>query len=213
MEVTVQLDPQQMAAIDRKCSLFMEQSKIDTAINRAAKRAADSAKAETKKQITERYTLPAGQIGKTISTAGNKGSGVGASMIISDSPNALPKFSGTKPNKPQPKSRPVQQVNVKTETGAKSVPGWFTAQMKSGHIGVFSRRNTTRMKSPYQRTGKDKWGRNPAKTGRAQLTQKHGPPAPKMFERPEIVEPVKKYAEEVLSKRLDHEFERLLGDA
>lgn len=210
MNLSVNIDPKQMADIDRRCGLMMDQSKINAAINRAAKRAADSAKTEIKRQIPKLYTIPGAHVAKTITTFSNMGSGtVGTTIKISDSPIALPKFTGTIPNKPNPKNPQIQKITIKKSEGVKAAPGWFPAQMKSGHIGIFKRMQGSRMSKPYQRSGHSKWGRDSSK-GREQLDQEFGPGVANMVKNAEIVESVTNRASEILSKRIDHEIERLL---
>lgn len=189
MNISVGIDDKQMADIDRRCGLLVDQSSINTAINRAAKRAANSAKTEIKRQIPKLYTIPSAHVEKTITTFSNNGGGtVGATIKISDSPIALPKFTGTVPNKPNPRNPQIQEICIRKSEGVKTVPGWFPALMKNGHIGIFKRE--TKKRSPIQ--------------------QKFGPGTANMVKNAEIVESVTNRASEILSKRIDHEIGRLL---
>lgn len=195
VNISVGIDSRQLAAIDRRCGILGDSRKIDAAINRAAKRAADSAKAETKRQIPSSYTVPGPHVGKTLSTEKNSGSGVvGATMRIKDSPISLPKFKGTNPKKPTPKRPQAQRIQVKQGGSGFVTHKLFPARMKNDHDGIFRRIPGTQMRNKKKE----------------QIKEIHGPATTGMFKNPDVTEGVTRRAQEVLAERLDHEIGRLL---
>lgn len=199
IDLTVQLDPRQMADINKRCDGMISTAKRDAAIKRAAKRAADVAKTETKRQLTALYTLPAGKIASTISSRANVGAG--ATMKISSGVHSLPDFKGVKPKAPpaplppletgqKRKKRRVQTVfAIVKKGGGGELKRAFPAKMKTGHIGIFERKGKSR--NPIG----EKFG--PATTGMVKAN-------------PDVNEPVLKTAMESFSKRAEHEISRIL---
>jgi hypothetical protein len=189
VELQINFDKAKYSEIMHRCSLLEDQSVINKAINRAAKRAADTAKAETVRQLTAEYTLPPADIRGTISTR-NIGSGqIGAVMDIASAPFALTKFKGTTPGDTMPPAKGPVKVQVKKGGGA-TLKRAFIAKMKSGHVGVFER-----------------------KEEKAFPIEEHfGPSTPGMFKANETVNTeVMKAAEEMFDKRLQHELGRIIS--
>jgi hypothetical protein len=185
----IEFDKNKYSEIMRKCSLLANESEINKAINRAAKRAADTAKAESVRQLTSEYTLPASEIRGTIATRNIGGGKVGAIMDISSSPFALPKFKGVTPKEVMPPAKGPVQAQVKKGGGA-TLKQAFIAKMKSGHVGVYERQG----EKPFP------------------IEQHFGPSTPGMFKANESVNnAVMQLAGETFDKRVQHELERLLN--
>ena len=187
VSLNIELDKSKYSELIRKCSLLANEAEIKKAINRAAKRAADTAKAESVRQLTEAYTLPSADIRKTITTKNI--SGGGAVMNILSSPFALPKFRGVAPKGEMPpaKGPVVVQVKKGNKTTFRQA---FIAKMKSGHVGVYERKDETRLP----------------------IEQHFGPSTPGMFKANEDVnKAVMEKAGETFDKRVQHELERLLN--
>jgi len=184
----VDFDRNQYSEILKKCSLLANETQINKAISRAAKRAADTAKAESVRQLSSEYTLPAAEIRGTI-TARNIANDIGAVMDISSAPFALTKFKGVTPNKTMPPAKGPVVAKVKKSGGA-AMKRAFVAKMKSGHIGVYEREGEKNLP----------------------IDQHFGPSTPGMFKANETVnEAVMKLAGETFDKRVQHELERLLN--
>jgi hypothetical protein len=191
MPVSLQIDfdKSKYSEIMRKCSLLANEAEINKAINRAAKRAADTAKAESVRQLSSEYTLPASEIRGTITTRNVGGGKVGAVMNISSGPFALPKFKGVTPKEVMPPAKGPVQAQIKKGGGA-TLKQAFIAKMKSGHVGVFERQG----EKPFP------------------IDQKFGPSVTGMFKANESVnDAVMKLAGETFDKRVQHELERLLN--
>jgi hypothetical protein len=189
IDLHIEFDKNKYSDIMKKCSFLANESEINKAINRAAKRAADTAKAETVRQLTSEYTLPASEIRGTIFTRNIKGDKIGAVMDISSSPFSLPKFKGVIPKEAMPPAKGPVKVQVK-KGGGTTFKQAFIAKMKSGHIGV------------YEREGEKSFP----------IDEKFGPSTTGMFKANETVnEAVLKLAGETFEKRVQHELERLLN--
>jgi len=185
----VDFDRDKYAELMKKCSLLATPDEINKAINRAAKRAADTAKAESIRQESSEYTLPVSEIRGTITTRKISGGDIGAVMNISSSPFALTKFTGVTPNQVMPPAKGPVVTKVKKGGGA-TLKHAFVAKMKSGHMGV------------YEREGEKS----------LPIDQLFGPSTPSMFDANENVnEAVMKLAGETFDKRVQHELERLLN--
>ena len=188
IDLQIDFDKNKYTDLMRKCSLLANKSQIDKAINRAAKRAADTAKAETVRQLSSEYTLPPSEIRGTISTRNVSGN-VGAVMNISSSPFALPKFKGVTPKEVMPPAKGPVQAQIKKGGGA-TFKQAFIAKMKSGHVGVYERKTEKRFP----------------------IEEHFGPSTTGMFKANATVnEAVVQAAGEALDKRVQHELERLLN--
>ena len=185
----VEFDRNKFNELIKKCSLLATPSEINKAINRAAKRAADTAKAESIRQESSEYTLPVSEIRGTITTRKISGGDIGAVMKISSSPFALTKFAGVTPNNTMPPAKGPVVAKVKKSGGA-TLKHAFVAKMKSGHVGVFEREGEKNLP----------------------IDQFFGPSTPSMFDANENVnEAVMKLAGETFEDRVQHELERLLN--
>jgi hypothetical protein len=191
VNLQIEFDKSKYSEIIRKCSLLANEAEINKAINRAAKRAADTAKAESVRQLTSEYTLPASEIRETIATRNIGSDKLGAVMDISSGPFALPKFKGVTPKEVMPPAKGPVHAQIKKGGGA-TLKQAFIAKMKSGHVGVYERQG----EKPFP------------------IDQKFGPSTPSMFGREndtEINKAVRKLAGETFDKRVQHELERLLN--
>ena len=191
IDLDVKFDKTKFADIMRKVELLANEAEINKAINRAAKRAADTAKAETTRQLASEYTLPVSEIRGTITTRNVGGGKVGAVMNISSRPFALTKFEGVIPKEVMPPAKGPVRAQVKKGGGA-ALSRAFVAKMKSGHVGV------------YEREGDKSFP----------IDQRFGPSTPGMFGREnetDINRAVMQLAGETFDKRVQHELERLLN--
>jgi len=189
VELSVDFDKNKYADLMHKVGLLANEKEINKAINRAAKRAADTARAESVRQLAKEYTLPATEIRGTITTRNVSGGNVGATMKISSSPFALPKFKGVTPKEIMPPAKGPVQSQVKKGGGA-TLKRAFIAKMKSGHVGVYERQSEKRFP----------------------IGQHFGPSTPGMFKANEAVnEVVTKLAGETFEKRVQHELGRLIN--
>ena len=187
IDLNIEFDKRQYSEIMAKVTLLADEKEIQKAVNRAAKRAADTAKAETVRQLSAEYTLPVSELRGTISTR-NLASG-GAVMQISSGPFALTKFQGTLPKEVMPPAKGPVIAQVKKTGGGQVLGRSFVAKMKNGHKGV------------YERKGKERFP----------LEQHFGPSTTGMFKANETVnEAVSKKAMDNFHERVIHEFERLM---
>ena len=188
VNVNVGFDRNKYSDIMRKVSLLANEEQINKAINRAAKRAADTAKAETVRQLSSEYTLPVSEIRGTITTRNLRGGDIGAVMQISSSPFALPKFTGVTPKEIMPPAKGPVRSEVKKGSSLELARS-FVAKMKSGHVGVYER--TTKKSLP--------------------LEQHFGPATTGMFKANEKVnKAVMEKTGETFHNRVIHELERLM---
>jgi hypothetical protein len=191
VSLKIDFDKNKYSELMRKCSLLASEAEINKAINRAAKRAADTAKAETVRQLAGAYTLPASEIRGTITTRNIGSDKLGAVMDISSGPIALSKFKGTLPKEVMPPAKGPVKVQVKKGGGA-TLKQAFIAKMKNGYVGV------------YERLGDKSFP----------IDQKFGPSTPGMFGREnetDINRAVMEKAGETFDKRVQHELGRLLN--
>jgi hypothetical protein len=190
IELNVEFDKAKLSDVMRKVELLASKSDINKAINRAAKRAANTAKAETARQIPKEYSLPAAEVRKTIFTRSIGGGQVGAVMQISSSPYALPAFQGVTPRETMPPAKGPVRAQVKKGGGAELGVA-FVTKLKSGHVGVFERK--TEARTP--------------------LDQLFGPSTPGMFGREQetpVNTAVIEKTGEMFQKRVIHELEWLM---
>ena len=186
IELQVDFDKRKYADIMRKCSWLADSKTIEKAVSRAAKRAADAGKAETKRQLAAEYTLPSTEIGQTISTGGSE---IGAWMRLLSGPIPLPKFKGVTPKGVMPPEKGPVKAQVKKSGGAELKMA-FVAKMKTGHIGVFERKGEKRLP----------------------IKELFGPSTTSMFKANEKVHTaVQEKIKETLDKRIEHEFGRILN--
>lgn len=186
IDLTVQFDKNKFEKTIAKAALFGKD--INKAINRAAKRAADSGKAETKRRMSAEYTLPSTEIGKTIET---KTLGMGAEMRIQSGVQDILAFKGVTPKSQMPPA--AGRVIVEIKKGS-------SFDIDRGFVGILNK-NQKRI-GVYQ---KDETKPNI-------FRRYHGPTTVGMFK---ANEKVHKAALEKILRTLDarmiHELERLLN--
>jgi len=185
IDLKVEFNKSKYNDVLKKVSLLANEAEVNKAINRAAKRAADTAKAETVRQLTAEYTLPASEIRRTIASRNIGGGEVGAVMKISDGAHALFDFQINP--KTIPTKKPVT-VSIKKGQSGVSRHG-FVAKMNSGHIGLFSREGEERLP----------------------VIERFGPSTTGMFKANNAInESVVMVAGETFEKRVLHELDRLM---
>lgn len=183
IEVSVQFEKGKFDKIIAKAVLFGKD--VNQAINRAAKRAADTGKAETKRQIVKRYTLPSSEIGNTIFS---KYLDEGAVMQIKGYVNRLVDFKGT-----SPKSKPVYGKAKKEGSGG-PIPPARLVTIDGKELLVAPKRTKTGFVQP------------------GKIRELYGPSTVGMFKANEDVQnTVNAKIMETLDKRMIHELERLLN--
>jgi hypothetical protein len=185
IDLEIQFDKDKYQQMIARAALFNKD--IDKAINRAARRAADTGKAETKRQLTTEYTLPSSDVGKTIEV---KPLSEGMEMRIFSSVQDILAFKGVKPKTPTAQGG---RVVVEVKKGNKF-------DIERGFVGVLQK-GQTRI-GVYQRDA-----------NRANVLRRyHGPTTVGMFNANETVHnaAVEKIME-TLDKRMIHELERLLN--
>jgi len=160
---------------------------VRKAINRAAKRAADTGVSITKRLIASSTTLKSSEVGKRVK-AYAKGSPLDMSigMRISDTARPLSEFAFS-PKKPKrvPVTVEVYKGNKKTLNR-----GAFVAQMPSGHVGIYERQTDKALP----------------------IKSLPGPSVTGLFKANEtIYQAVWNKIFETFEQRVDHEFERLLN--
>ena len=186
VETSVQFDKSKFDKVIAKAAVFGQD--INKAINRAAKRAADSGKAETKRQLAAEYTLPSADIAKTIEA---KMLGMGAEMSISSGVQDILAFKGVQPKSQMPPATGRAIVEIKKNSS-------FT--IERGFVGVLNKRQ--KRLGVYQR---DEVRRNVYR-------RYHGPTTVGMFKANEKVHnAVLEKILKTLDDRMVHELGRLLG--
>jgi len=185
IDLEIQFDKDKYQQMIARAALFGKD--IDKVINRAARRAADTGKAETKRQLAAQYTLPSTDIGKTIEV--NQLS-EGMEMRIFSGVQDILAFKGVKPKAPMPGSG---RVIVEIKKGNKF-------NLERGFVGVLQKGQ--KKIGVYQRD---------EKKGNV-LRKYHGPTTVGMFNANETVHnaAIEKIME-TLDKRMIHELERLLN--
>jgi hypothetical protein len=186
IDLEIQLEKDKYKDMIARAVLFNKD--VDKAVNRAARRAADTGKAETKRQLANEYTLPSSDIGKTIEV---KPLSEGMEMRIFSSVQDIMAFKGVKPKTAQvaPGSG---RVIVEIKKGNKfEIDRGFVGYLQKGqkNIGL------------YQRDASKRNG----------LRRYHGPTTVGMFKANETVHnaAIEKIME-TLDKRMIHELGRLL---
>ncbi|MCL6456495.1 MAG: phage tail protein [Gorillibacterium sp.] len=162
--------------------------KIPRAAARAINRAAHTARTEAARKARQEYVIRHGDVIKTVKVYPASEADLSASVISKGSVIPLIKFK-VNPKTPQPKRRKPLTATVRKGEGG-PIARAFTAQMKSGYIGVF------------QRAGKPRYP----------INQLYGPSIPQMIGSRSVSQWVEERAREKLSERLEHEINRALED-
>ena len=186
IEMSVQFYKAKFDKVMAQATLFGKD--INKVINRAAKRAADSGKAETKRQLAGEYTLPSSEIAKTIEA---KMLGMGAEMRISSGVQDILAFKGVKPQSQMPPATGRVLVEIKKSNS-------FT--IDRGFVGILNKKQ--KRIGVYQR---DEVRSNV-------FRRYHGPTTVGMFKANEKVHnAVLKKILQTLDERMTHELWRLLN--
>ena len=186
IDLSVQFEKGKYDQTLAKCVLFGKD--INKAINRAAKRAADTGNAETKRRMSAEYTLPSAEIGKTVEARMLTS---GAEMHIKSGIQDILAFKGVKPKSQMPPA--TGRVIVEIKKGNKF-------NIDRGFVGVLSK-NQKRI-GLYQRDA--------VKSN--VYRRYHGPTTVGMFKANENVHnAVLEKILETLDARMIHELERLLN--
>ena len=183
IDLEIQFDKDKYQDLIARATLYNRD--IDKAINRAARRAGESGKTETKKQMASEYTLPSGDIGKTIEV---KPLSEGMEMRIFSSVQDIMEFKGVKPKTPSGNGRVVVEVKKGN-----------TFDVERGFVG-------------YLQKGQQRIGLYQRDAARSNVLRRyHGPTTVGMFKANETVHnaAVEKIME-TLDKRMIHELERIL---
>lgn len=162
-------------------------------------------KAQASRGVRETYHISPSDFNRygflRIQNVGAAGGGLLGSLEYSGGVIPLIRFKTT-PNKPKGKATPAAAVlkanapvpfNQRNDT--------FIAQMKSGHIGVFSRQS----------------GKYSSKRGGGQnkhteaLKELQSPAVPKQVGNEKVMKTIEDRVSEVIEKRIDHEIERILN--
>jgi hypothetical protein len=162
--------------------------KIPRAASRAINRAAYTARTEAARKAREEYVVRHGEVINTIKIYPANEGDLSASVISKGSVVPLIKFK-VSPKTPQPKRKKPLTAMVKRGEGG-PIARAFTAQMKSGYIGVFQRVQKPRLP----------------------IRQLYGPSIPQMIGSEKVSQWVEEKAQEKLSERLEHEINRALED-
>jgi hypothetical protein len=186
IDLEIQFDKDKYQSMIARATLFNKD--IDKAVSRAARRAAETGKAETKRQMAGEYTLPSSEIGKTIEV---KPLGEGMEMRIFSGVQDILAFRGVKPKTPGPAGS--GRVIVEIKKGNKF-------EIERGFVGVLQKGQ--KRIGVYQRDA----SRNNV------LRRYHGPTTVGMFKANETIHnaAIEKITE-TLDKRMIHELERLLN--
>jgi hypothetical protein len=191
ISIDVSLDERQLQFMRDTLGRFPEKAK--KAAVRAINRAVEGARTDTVKKVCEEYVIKPSDVRKTIHIVRAKSDRLTAQVISEGRPIPLIKFN-VKPKKPPAKGTHV--VDRKTVIAgvkfgsAKEMPHSFITEMKSGHVGVFSRVNNA---------------------PRLPIEQKYGPSVPQMVGSKDVINFIEKRARERLDKELRHQITYLLG--
>jgi hypothetical protein len=191
ISLDVSLDEKQIQFVRDALGRFP--GKVKKATARAINRAVEGARTDAVKKVCEEYVIKPTDVRKTIHIVRAKPDKLTAQVISEGRPIPLIKFN-VKPKKPPAKGTRV--VDRKTVIAgvkfgsAKEMPHSFIVQMKSGHIGVFSRVSNA---------------------PRLPIEQKHSLSVPQMLGSRNVIDFIEKRAHERLDKELRHQITYLLG--
>lgn len=177
----------------------------------ALNRGLTAGKTAFNKQIKTVYDVPPAVISQ-YSTMGYKkvemrSDGLIGSIEFAGRVIPLYKFnvSPKKPNTTKTPSAAALKENTPVKFDRKN--DTFVAQMKTGHIGVFSRRENVYSGKRYT-TSTGMVGRN--KHNQA-IKELYGPSVPRMAENAVVLQTVEDRVNEVINKRIEHEVDRILS--
>lgn len=191
ISVDISPDEKQLQFLRDTLGRFPE--KVKKAMVRAINRSVEGARTDAVKKVCEEYAIKPSDVRKTIVIARASSSKMEAQIISTGRPIPLIKFN-VKPKKAPAKGTKVvkrKAVIAGVKFGnAEEIPNSFIAQMKSGHVGVFSRANNA---------------------PRLPIEQKYGPSVPQMIGNKDVIDFIEKRARERLDKELRHQIAYLLG--
>lgn len=164
----------------------------ETALARALNRALEGARREAIDGITRRYAVKSSYLRDRKFRILKAKPGNLAAWIIASSPKVpVGKFVLKPGNPPRQKGIPVKaRKTASSEILQGNVREWphaFIAQMRSGHVGLFSRKEGTR-----------------------KITERMGPSVPQMLGQSTVINAVLDRAGELLDKELDRQVRLLL---
>ena len=188
VDLEIQLDKDKYQQMIARAALFNKD--IEKAVNSAARRAAESGKTETKRQLAAEYTLPSSEIANTIEV---NSLSEGMEMRIFSSVQDILAFKGVKPKTPTTPGAGSGRVIVEVKRGNKF-------NIERGFVGILQKGQ--KKAGVYQR---DALRKNV-------LRRYYGPTTVGMFKANETVHnaAIEKIME-TLDKRMIHELERLLN--
>jgi hypothetical protein len=161
------------------------------AIARAVNRAVEGARTDAVKAVCAEYAIRPTDVRKTIRIIRATQDKPEAQIISTGRPVPLVKFKAL-PKKPPAKGTPVKRRRIVIAGvkfgSAKAMPHSFVAEMKNGHIGIYSRKPGA--------------GRNP-------IEQHYGPSSPQMIGNTAVLEYIKRQALGRLDKELRHQVQYL----
>jgi hypothetical protein len=163
------------------------------AIARAVNRAVEGARTDAVKAVCAEYAIRPTDVRKTIHIIRARPDKLEAQVISTGRPVPLIKFKAL-PKKPPAKGTPVKRrrtviAGVKFGS-AKAMPHSFIAEMKNGHIGIYSRKQDAK--------------RNP-------IEQRYGLSVPQMIGNAAVLEYIERQAHDRLDKELRHQVAYLAG--
>lgn len=163
---------------------------VPKAAARAINRAATAAKTEAWKQIKNTYTIKRARVSKAWDKIKKATASNLSAKLISRGPVMALSYFKTKPKSP-PKRRPKNPVYAQVRhDGGGPIRGAFVARMKSGHTGVFHRKNGNKS-YPIQ--------------------QNYGPSVPQMLGSKTVSAFIEERASAVLNQRFEHEINAILN--
>lgn len=170
-------------------------SKAPLVLSRAINRSIQNVRKNMGKETSQRYYVLSSDVKKTVRVVKASKGSLKAAAISSGEGIALSKFK-VSPNTPvryrgASRSPKVYRAGVKKSGGMKPLDGdpkSFVAEMKTGHIGVFTR-----------------------KTGdRLPIRQLFGPSVPQIVKSEDIMSEINAEASKTLQKRIDAEINNIL---
>lgn len=173
--------------IARKFS-SISKTELDKATYLAINRAIDGAKTETDRAIRARYNIRQPDVQKVLSIKGYA-SAWKLNATLAAKGNRIPIYAFN-PKPAEPVWRKPVSVSIRKGGGRKTSSTWFVARMKSGHVGIFRR------KDPHVRPSK-----------RLPIKEVFTISVPEMLQAREVMELVKTNT----VARFDKEFERLIS--
>lgn len=159
------------------------------ALYRSLNRGIAMARTDLVREVREEYEVKAGDVRKTMTLTRATASRLEASVTFMGSPISLGSFN-VRPKTQNPSRRTPIRVSVRTGSAPTSLDKGFILRT-GGKPSVFERVGQSRL--PIRRL--------------------YGPSVPQMVGNDRVVDRVADKAQENLTKRLDHEINRLIGGA